>query len=120
MLPLRIEPKPHTAQRPLNYDDISATFFINKSDCVHEVPKGCDRITLVVVTNIRKKKVFPRFVSRSLGSITRAYFRGFKKLEKVEIQLNIMYIQYKYKNSFNKSRNSPNQQRKVLVTNSVT
>ena len=52
--------------------------------------------------------------------VTTLYFRGFRNLEKVEIQLNIMYIQYKNKNSFNKSRNSPNQQRKVLVTNSVT
>ena len=32
MLPLWIQPKPHTTQRPLKYNDISPTFFINKSD----------------------------------------------------------------------------------------
>ena len=37
---------------------LARRFFINKSDRVHKVPKECDRITSVVVTNIRRKKVF--------------------------------------------------------------
>lgn len=36
---------------------LARRFFINKSGRVHKVPKECDRITSVVVTNMRRKKV---------------------------------------------------------------